>query len=74
MKKIIRLMTTVSLLAIVAGCGEKKDDFKYTIDQFADLKVMRYQIPGNTISQFEMERAGPPNIITKMAGVNISVR
>lgn len=46
MKKILRIMTTASLLAIVAGCGEKKDDFKYTLDQFADIKVMRYQIPG----------------------------
>lgn len=46
MNKIFRLMTTASLLAIVAGCGEKQDDFKYTLDQFADIKVMRYQIPG----------------------------
>ena len=30
-----------------ACCAPKeKDDFKYTIDSFADLKVMRYQIPG----------------------------
>jgi dipeptidyl-peptidase III len=24
----------------------KQDDFKYKIDQFADIKIMRYQIPG----------------------------
>ena len=38
----------VSLLAVLAGCkeNENKSDFKYTIDQFADLKVIRYQIPG----------------------------
>ena len=46
MKNVIKLMTVVSLLAITAGCGEKKDDFKYLLDEFADLKVMRYQIPG----------------------------
>lgn len=38
----------VSLLAVLTGCkeNENKSDFKYTIDQFADLKVIRYQIPG----------------------------
>ncbi len=24
----------------------KKDDFKYLVEQFADLKIMRYQVPG----------------------------
>jgi len=23
----------------------KKDDFKYLVEQFADLKIMRYQVP-----------------------------
>ena len=36
--------------AALASCGGKKEavpsDFKYTVDQFADLKVMRYQVPG----------------------------
>ncbi len=45
-------MIGASLLAMVTGCNEKVKDngtdgsFKYTVDQFADLKVMRYQIPG----------------------------
>ena len=39
-------MMTASLGALIAGCGPKKDDFKYLLDEFADLKVMRYQIPG----------------------------
>lgn len=30
----------------MAGCGEKKDDFKYLVDEFADIKIIRYQIPG----------------------------
>ena len=34
------------LLAMTAGCGQKKGDFKYLLDEFADLKVMRYTIPG----------------------------
>ena len=40
-------MMLSGLLAITAGCGQKKDaDFKYLLDEFADLKVMRYTIPG----------------------------
>ena len=45
-------MIGASLLALMTGCNEKVKDngtdgsFKYTVDQFADLKVMRYQIPG----------------------------
>ena len=26
--------------------NEKETEFKYVIDEFADIKVMRYQIPG----------------------------
>lgn len=32
--------------SIIAGCGPEKGDFKYLIDEFADLKIMRYRIPG----------------------------
>ena len=32
--------------AAVAACAGENEQFKYTIDQFADLKVMRYKIPG----------------------------
>lgn len=52
MKKLFGVMIGASLLAMVTGCNEKVKDngtdgsFKYTVDQFADLKVMRYQIPG----------------------------
>ncbi len=52
MKKII-LMTIITA-TVFAACNApeekkeeaKKDDFKYQIDQFADLRIMRYQIPG----------------------------
>ena len=46
MKTIFRIMMMTGVLAITAGCGQKKSDFKYLLDEFADLKVMRYQIPG----------------------------
>ena len=43
---LLKMTTCVSAAVLVAGCGEKKDDFKYTVDQFADVKVIRYQVPG----------------------------
>ncbi len=52
MKKYFGIMIGTSLLAMMAGCSDRKygngndSSFIYTIDQFADLKVMRYQIPG----------------------------
>lgn len=45
-KTIAKLMILSGMLAITAGCGQKKSDFKYLIDEFADVKVIRYTIPG----------------------------
>ncbi|MBQ9547853.1 MAG: dihydrofolate reductase [Bacteroidales bacterium] len=41
-------MLAGSFAALAASCAPKgdADEFKYTIDSFADLKVMRYRIPG----------------------------
>ncbi|MBR4775703.1 MAG: dihydrofolate reductase [Bacteroidales bacterium] len=48
MRKLFAIMITASLAALLSSCNNpaKEADFKYTIDTFADLKVMRYQIPG----------------------------
>ena len=47
MKRFFKMILTLGAAAAVAGCDtSSKEDFKYTIDSFADLKVMRYQIPG----------------------------
>lgn len=49
MNTISKMLMTSAMAALVASCGQKKEaapEFKYTVDQFADLKVMRYQIPG----------------------------
>ncbi len=48
MRKLFTIMTTAGLVALLSACNNpsKDADFKYTIDTFADLKVMRYQIPG----------------------------
>ena len=43
------MLITLASAAGVIACsqGEKKSsDFKYLIDEFADIKIMRYQIPG----------------------------
>lgn len=45
------MLVGISAVSLVS-CGEKKAkvneeaDFKYTIDEFADLKIIRYKIPG----------------------------
>ena len=47
MKLIKKIMLIASTAAALAGCSNpKEENFRYTIDTFADLKVMRYQIPG----------------------------
>ena len=47
MNKLVKMMMMAGVAASLAGCNsESATDFKYTIDSFGDLKVMRYQIPG----------------------------
>jgi len=44
------LVYTLGLSAMLTGCdgGRKtaEDGFRYTVDEFADIKIMRYRIPG----------------------------
>ena len=50
MKVIINKMITIAGLAVaLVSCSDKaaqNEEFKYLIDEFADLKIMRYQVPG----------------------------
>ena len=49
MKRFCQMMMLMGTAAALAGaCSEKKGEapFRYTVDSFADLKVMRYQVPG----------------------------
>ena len=47
MKSITKIMMISGLLSMTACSHSSEDEeFKYMIDQFADVKVMRYQIPG----------------------------
>ena len=45
MKKIV---CTMASLLILASCAtqEKKDDFDYTVESFADNEILRYKVPG----------------------------
>ena len=48
MKLNIRMIAFSGLAAAMVSCGDKAadKDFKYLVDEFADLKIMRYQVPG----------------------------
>ena len=48
MKRFSKMMILMGASCLVAACSEKKTEepFRYTVDAFADLKVMRYQVPG----------------------------
>lgn len=49
------MLTIFGVAALLSACGQggqkdertaQKEDFHYLLDEFADLKVMRYQVPG----------------------------
>ena len=52
MKFVFKMITIVGLAAALVSCSDKTEktaqngDFKYLVDEFADLKIMRYQVPG----------------------------
>lgn len=49
MKNIVKMISCAGMAAALVSCADKaaqKDDFKYLVDEFADLKIMRYQVPG----------------------------
>ena len=46
MNRISKMIITLGACSLAAACGGQKEEFKYTVDQFADLKVLRYKIPG----------------------------
>ena len=49
MKFSIKMVLGAGLAATLMSCSDKaaqEGEFKYLIDEFADLKIMRYQVPG----------------------------
>lgn len=39
-------MIVASAAVLASSCSQKESGFKYTVDQFADIKIIRYQVPG----------------------------
>ena len=48
MKLITVSLTTMLSAMLLASCStpERTQEFRWTVDRFADCKVMRYQVPG----------------------------
>ena len=48
MNRFNKMMMIMGTALLAGACTEKKaeEPFRYTVDSFADLKVMRYQVPG----------------------------
>jgi len=49
MKLIERMITITGIAAALVSCSDKAADggeFRYLVDEFADLKIMRYRVPG----------------------------
>ena len=51
MKTIVKMIAAATVMGCAVSCGGPKEeevpaDFKYLIDEFADLKIMRYRVPG----------------------------
>ena len=42
------MISVAGMAAALVSCSDKaaENDFKYLVDEFADLKIMRYQVPG----------------------------
>lgn len=51
MNRFLKMTAVTALTVTAASCGNGNEasqdkDFKYLIDEFADIKIMRYQVPG----------------------------
>ena len=46
MKLITKMIAITSVAAAALSCTQEQQEFKYLVDEFADLKIMRYQVPG----------------------------
>ena len=48
MKFLVKMICFAGVAAAAAGCAGKaqEGEFKYLVDEFADLKVMKYEVPG----------------------------
>lgn len=44
----VKKMLTIAAMGLAVSCGSKEGEpeFKYSIDEFADIEILRYQVPG----------------------------
>ncbi|MCQ2148930.1 MAG: dipeptidyl peptidase 3 [Bacteroidales bacterium] len=46
MRALAKMLMTAGIIAGATACDGQKNEFKYTVDEFADIKVMRFRVPG----------------------------
>lgn len=51
MRKTALTIAAITAASLLTGCGEKQQsitnqNFKYEVDEFADIQILRYQVPG----------------------------
>ncbi len=46
MKTFVKMLILTGSVAAAVACTQKNEEFRYTLDSFADIKVMRYRVPG----------------------------
>ena len=47
MNLLVKMFVVTGMTAAVVSCADKAEkDFRYLVDEFSDLKIMRYQVPG----------------------------
>ena len=46
MKLITKMIAITSMAAAAMSCCQNEKEFKYLVDEFADLKIMKYHVPG----------------------------
>ena len=46
MKLITKMIAITSMAATAMSCCHNEKEFKYLVDEFADLKIMKYHVPG----------------------------
>ena len=56
MRKITKVFIAVMMVMTAVGCAQKTQDFKYLIDEFADIKIMRYRIEGWDSLSFQQKQ------------------
>ena len=60
MKFLVKMISAAGVAAALVSCSDKaaQGGFRYLVDEFADLKIMRYQVPGwNELSLQQKEYA-----------------